>query len=574
MNGAEHRWAAALLLASGLAAAQWLRAEALPQLAIRVMPRVTVTNAEPLRLGFQMGFVEGGAGGLRAECFDAKAVDAGMRALPGMKAETDPDTGHTVYTFENRSDQPQGVTLTAATLRKEVAYTVRITCRHVKGSGALRFVFAPVGGKKGEETSERVTYRGVSVKEKSFAVKPRWDGDYRCCFLIEPGAEVEFHALSMVPDDAESGWNREALTALRAIGAGALRWPVTAEGPGFYNWYDGVGSNALRGAEGSGLGKASQYDFGTAEFVAFCRLVGAEPQIRVPVFLPGCADARVPDLAAGVQLAADWVAYCNATDDHPLAELRRRHNHPLALGVKRWELAVPAGGAVSEKVLAETYRAYAAAMKAEDPTIQICDSRDLPLLTPLRDRYVGQVMGRLASGDAAERVYYGDWYETLSVANAALVRLQRGRSGALGVPFFSEQTLRRVPYARTMLSEPGVMMAVINRFPALALLAVEGSLVEEDAPFKVLAAKTEDPKTLIVFIYNSGVESRTVRVDLTALNRRFMFWLSDQVYANVSLPRKEEKMPFFHRQKVGAAMTQVVLCECPPASFTRLAVKE
>lgn len=558
----------------GLFFALGARTEQVEPLTIRVLPRVTVTNAEPLRLGFQMGLLEGSAGGLRAECFDEQAVAAGMRGLPDMTTERALDTGRSVYTFENRGDQPQGVTLTATTLRKGVTYTVRVTCRHLKGSGVLRFVFAPLNAKKGEETGERVTFRGVAVKEKSFSVKPRWDGDYRCGFLIEPRAKIEVHSFSMVPDDAASGWNREALTALRTIGAGVLRWPVMADGPIFYNWYDGVGPNALRHAARLGTGAKTRNDFGTVEFVAFCRLVGVEPQIRVPVFLPGCADAHVPDLAAGVQLAADWVAYCNATNDHALAELRRRHNHPEALNVKRWELAVPEGRTVPAQVLAETYRAYAAAMRAEDPSIQISDSRDRPFLVPLRDRYVEQVMRRLETCDAAEHAYYGGWYETLSVANAALARLQSVQNGAVCAPFFAEKVLNQVPYARTMLSESGLLLAVVNRFPALALLTVEGLSAEEDAPFKVLAAATEDPKTLVVFIYNSGAESRTVRLDLTELKRSFMFYLSDQLYANLTLPRNDVKVPVSHRQRAGAALTQVVLCECPPASFTRLVVKE
>jgi hypothetical protein len=569
MSGGKHRYEKVF---AGVFAVLWAGAAELEPLTVRVLPRVVATNGEPLRLGFQVGMLEGPAEGLRAECFEERGVDAAMRALPGVKVSSDPDTGRPAYAFENTGERPAGVALVASALRRGVGYTVRVTCRHVKGPGVLRFVIAPSDGKTDEETGGCVAVKSGTVEERSFAVKPHRDGDYRCGFRIDPGTEMEFRAFSMVPDDAEAGWNREALTALRKTGAGVMRWPA-AEGLVFYNWYDGVGPNALRRAAWPGAQAGDRHDFGTVEFVAFCRLVGAEPVIRVPVFLPGWTDARVPDQAAGVQLAADWVAYCNATNDHPLAALRRRHKHPDALGVKRWELTVPEGGAFSPDALAEMFRTYAAAMKAEDSSIRIDFSRDVRL-APLRDRYVAEVTRRLESGDAAERAYYRGWYETLGVAHAALARLRNGADGAVCAPFFCEQVLNRVPYARNMLAEPGLLMAVVNRFPALTPLAVEGSPTGMEEPFNVQAAWTEDPKVLAVFLYNSGTEKRTVRVDLTALKKRFVFWLSDQVSADIAKPRKEPTVPVTYKQKAGAAITQVVPCECPPASFTRVVVKE
>ena len=593
-------------------------------LTVRVLPQSVATNGAPLRLGFQLGMFDGAENPLRAECFSEEAVDTGMQAPMSAagagvtaRAANDLDTGRRLYVVANRGKSPGGIAVVTSVLRKDVGYTVRVRCRRVGGSGTLRFGFSPVGGVTEKETKERVSVKGDVAVDKVFTVKPHRDGVFQCAFRIEPGSEMEFRAFSMMPDDAELGLNREALTAVSNIAPGVLSWPM-ANGAGFYNWYDGVGPRELRHAEAAGNAEAGGHAFGTEEFVAFCRLVGAEPLVRVPLFMPGCADSRIPDLSAGVRLAADWVAYCNGTNGHPLAVLRARHGHAGALGVRCWELAVPEGCAVSADALAETCRAYAVGMKAEDPAICVGVSADTlekvghvlrragdvvdfvscsatgtcgfirsyncghgarvavadTVLRPLRDRYVSQIMQRLERGDAAERSYYAEWYETLGVASAALERLRRGADGVTCALFESGQLLHQVPYARNMLTEKGLLLAFINRFPALTPLASEGAPTEADAPFRVLAAWTEDPHALVVFVYNSGPEARLIRLDLTALQKSFVFWLSDQIAADITHPRTAPTMPVFHRQKAGAALTQMVRCECPPASFTRIVVKE
>ena len=593
-------------------------------LTVRVLPQAVATNGAPLRLGFQVGMLGGSGSPLGAECFSEEAVDTCMQtpmAATGggvtARAVNDLDTGHRLYVVANRGKSPGGIAVTTPLLRKEVGYTVRVSCRRVSGSGTLRFGFSSLGGSAEKETKERVSVKSDVAADKVFAVKPHRDGVFQCSFRIEPGSEMEFRAFSLMPDDAESGWSREALEAVRSIGPGVLRWPVVS-GLGFYNWYDGVGPRELRHAGAPATRESGGRNFGTAEFVAFCRLAGAEPLVRVPLFLPGCADPRIPDLSAGVRLASDWVAYCNATNGHPLAVLRARHGLAGALGVRSWELAEPEGGTATADVLAETCRAYAVGMKAESPSISVgvtvgtleavgavlrragdvvdfvsCGSTGAcgivqaynrehgtrvalaeTRLAPLPDRYVAQVLQRLGHSDAAERAYYAEWYETLGVASAALERLRRGADGVTCAPFEPVQMLHRVPYARNMLTEEGLLLALINRFPALTPLASEGAPTEADASFRVLAAWSEDPHALVVFAYNSGSEARVLRLDLTALKRRFAFWLSDQIAADITRPRTVPAVPIFHRQKAGAALTQVVPCACPPASFTRIVVKE
>ncbi len=530
---------------------------------VRVLPQAVATNNGAFRLGFQTGFLEGPGNPLRAECLTEANLEAGGRAT--AKRVTDPNTGFTYFEVANEEDCPRGVTLTSAVLRKGVGHTVRVRCRRIKGSSQLRFAFAPVGGDGKDVIEKSVSVKGDGFVDKSFTVTPRVDDAFRCTFQLSAGSEMALAGFSLVPDDAEAGWDSQSLEALRAIGPGVLRWPVQ-RGVGFYNWYDGVGPLGLRRAVSPMARPEDGHAFGTVEFIGFCRLVGAQPLLRVTVFQPGRTD--VPDLEAGIRLAADWVAYCNATNGHPMAALRARHGHAAALDVKRWELTTAEVGVPDAAVC----RAYAAAMKAEDAEIEVGVAREA--LAVVHDRYVAQVMRRLAEKDEVERVYYGKWYATLGMACAALGQLRLGAGGDLCTSLSPEQVLYRVPYAKYMLTEEGLLMALFNRFPAKTPLVTEGIHQKADEPLQVHAAWTEDLSALVVFVYNSGPEARTVRLDLTELRRHFGFWVSEQMAADITTRRAAQTLPVYRKQRAGAALTQVVLCEAPPASFTRIVVKE
>jgi len=532
---------------------------------VRVLPHVASTNGHPLRLGFQTGFLEGPSNPLRAECFSEASL--GVEGRVSVKAVSEAGAGPKRFRVANADDETRGVSLTTRILRRRIGHTIRVNVRRVEGRGALRFVFEPVGGTPEERTEKRVSVKGKEYVEKAFAVKPLKDGAYRCAFEIEPGSVMEFGGFSMLPDDAEEGWDHEALEALRLVRPCLLRWPDQEE-VGFYNWYDGVGPRTMRRAVSPMARAEDGHDFGTVEFVGLCRLLGTEPVMRVTVYHPGVKDDRVRDLAAGVQLAADWVAYCNAVDDRPLAKLRMRHGCAAALGVTRWELVTEKGGVPDASVC----NAYASAMRKEDPTLAV--SVGAPALMPVYDRYVTKVMARLSAGAEPDRRYYGAWFESLGMAYAAIERLRKNEAADLCTRFHPEQVLFRVTYARNMLTEAGLIMAMYNNCPAFMPLVTTGVPTEESGSFRVQAAWAEDDSTLVIFIYNSAVEPRTVRFDLTALRRRFGVWIADQLAADITARRVAQNVPVSRTQKAGAAVTQWLEYTAMPSSFTRILVKE
>lgn len=531
---------------------------------VRVLPAPLSTNVPPLRLGFQTGL--SGDVPLRAEGFlpESLGTDGGVT----LKTGVDPATGLTVFFAENTGKETAGLSLSTRVLRRKVGCTVSVACRFISGRTRLCFAFEPVGGLPEERVEKKISVKDRGTETCRFAVVPVNDGAYRCVFALEPGSVMAFSGFSLKPDDAEGGWSHPVLEALRNVGPWALRWPVETAS-GFYNWYDGVGPSAMRRAASPAARDVDEPVFGTDEFVGLCRLLNAEPVIRVTVFQPEFRSDRVPDSAAGIQLAADWVAYCNAAAPHPLAQLRERYGRPAPLDVKRWELVTPDGHVPDASVC----RAYAAAMTAEDPAVIVRPAA--PALAPRYDRYVAQVRQRLAVNDAA-RGYYGTWYDALGIAYAAMDALRRGTGRDLFTAFCPEQVLYRVPYAKNMVTETGVLFELFNAYPAQTALNVEGlSPDAADESVRVQAAWTADASTLVIFVYNSGVETRKLQFDLRALHRSFGFWIADQLAGDITRHRPTLRtVPVNRIRKAGAAITQWVACEAEPSSLTRILVKE
>ena len=92
-----------------------------------------------------------------------------------------------------------------------------------------------------------------------------------------------------------------------------------------YHWQDAVGSIHERKQKKNIIwGGVLRPEFGTAEFVMYCRRVGAEPMLCV-------------NMASGTpEEAGAWVEYCNGTEDTHYANLRRQHGYEEPFNVKYW----------------------------------------------------------------------------------------------------------------------------------------------------------------------------------------------------------------------------------------------
>lgn len=126
------------------------------------------------------------------------------------------------------------------------------------------------------------------------------------------------------PLSDEKGIRQDVLTACRELAPTILRFPggtVTS----IYHWEDYVGPIEQRKKMKNLIwGGMMCRQFGTGEYIEYCRKIGAEPMICV-------------NMPSGTpEEAAHWVEYCNCAEDTYYANLRRKHGYEEPFGVKYW----------------------------------------------------------------------------------------------------------------------------------------------------------------------------------------------------------------------------------------------
>ena len=126
------------------------------------------------------------------------------------------------------------------------------------------------------------------------------------------------------PLSGDNGIRLDVLEKCKELAPPILRFPGGTV-MGIYHWQDHVGPVENRkNMRNIVWGGMLCHEFGTAEFVEYCRKIGAEPMICVnmPTGTP--------------EEAANWVEYCNGTEDSYYANLRRSHGYDEPFNVKYW----------------------------------------------------------------------------------------------------------------------------------------------------------------------------------------------------------------------------------------------
>jgi alpha-N-arabinofuranosidase len=179
-----------------------------------------------------------------------------------------------------------------------------------------------------------------------------------------PGcAEGGLHDPSAATAD-EHGIRRDVSAAIAACRPGVVRWPGGCTGTS-YRWQDGVGPVGERPTKiDLHFGWPIHYDFGTVEFVDWCRRIGAEPHLNF-----GLATGTLEDAAA-------WVEYCNRPGGTHFADLRRAHGREAPLNVRYWQIGNEEYGPweighCSPAEYARTAREWAKAIRKVDPAVQL-----------------------------------------------------------------------------------------------------------------------------------------------------------------------------------------------------------
>lgn len=211
------------------------------------------------------------------------------------------------------------------------------------------------------QTNKEATV-SVDLSRKTDKISPMIYGQFieylgRC---IDGGIYEEGSPLS-----DENGFRKDVLTKVRELKTPLLRFPggtVTK----VYHWKDGIGPKAERPKRKNLIwGGINDNHFGTAEFVEYCRKIGAEPFLVI-------------NMATGTpEEASDWVEYCNGTEDTYFANLRRSHGYEKPFNVKYWgigneEYAVPDAGKHQNvnKYIEDSWQ-YIKLMKLQDSSLKI-----------------------------------------------------------------------------------------------------------------------------------------------------------------------------------------------------------
>jgi alpha-N-arabinofuranosidase len=221
----------------------------------------------------------------------------------------------------------------------------------------------------GGEVYDEAEIAGISGdwRKYEFVLRPRKaDPLARVALLVDGVGTLWVDQVSLMPGDAVNGVRADVLEKIKALRPAFIRWPggnVAQD----YHWEWGVGPRDQRPtwANLSWRNEPEPSDFGTHEYILFCREIGAEPTLVV----------NVEGRGATAEEAAAWVEYCNGPATSKYGAMRATNGHPEPFNVKYWEIGNEiwgdwVRGHSDAATYGRNYNRYHAAMRAVDPTIK------------------------------------------------------------------------------------------------------------------------------------------------------------------------------------------------------------
>ena len=272
-----------------------------------------------------------------------------------------------------------------------------------------------------------------------FKLKPV-NGLHAAVFRIlfnHPGI-VWIGGASLMPGDHIDGLRREVVELSKTMAPPLLRWP----GGGFsdtYDWRVAIGPRDQRPPHTVGVyanldgydSRVDPSDFGTDEFIHFCRLIGARPYITV-------------NFGSGSpELARQWVEYCNGPGNSEWGGRRASNGHPEPYNVKDWGvgneswLSIESGHSTPEGY-AVYFNQFADAMRKADSGLQIVAVGDTLDSTGKWNEMVARISGQHA--DLLSIHYY---YALSFLSPFYLNHPVEFYRSVVAAPIFVEQTLRQ-----------------------------------------------------------------------------------------------------------------------------------
>ncbi|MFB3777461.1 MAG: alpha-N-arabinofuranosidase [Bryobacteraceae bacterium] len=254
--------------------------------------------------------------------------------------------------------EPHGIQQSRLRLGRGKSYVGRV---YLAGEAGAKVVVRLVWG-PGPGDSQAVTIPPLSREYQKFPLAFTSPVDTQEARLEILGTGVgTFHVgtVSLMPADNMQGFHASMIRLFRDAGFKMAKWPGGNFVSG-YDWMDGIGDIDKRPPRGR-----ESNDVGLHEFVAFCRLLGAEPDLTIN---SGFGSARE---------AAEEVEYCNCPATTRLGKLRADNGHPEPFNIRLWcignEMYGPWQlGRMSLNQYWEKHNRIVEAMRKVDPTIKVC----------------------------------------------------------------------------------------------------------------------------------------------------------------------------------------------------------
>jgi len=176
-----------------------------------------------------------------------------------------------------------------------------------------------------DRAAKTLTFKGDKYSKHEFTFTAAQGGETNGVLEIRVlNGDVLLGPPSLMPADNVNGMRADTLALLKQLNGRVYRW-LGGNFVSGYDWRDGIGDRDRRPPRKNPAWTGVEHnDFGTDEFIAFCREIDTEPMIAVNT---GFGDAYS---------AGQWVEYCNSGAKTIAGGWRAKNGNPQPYGVKYW----------------------------------------------------------------------------------------------------------------------------------------------------------------------------------------------------------------------------------------------
>ncbi|MDQ8185172.1 alpha-L-arabinofuranosidase C-terminal domain-containing protein [Pelagicoccus sp. SDUM812002] len=209
-------------------------------------------------------------------------------------------------------------------IKEGLAYPGYLWVKPIGGSAEVE-VSLNWGDGEDQKRSQVIKFSGKKYAKKDFAFTPDETTSQGASLAVRVlSGTIQLGTLSLMPGDNINGMRSDTIELLKELDSPIYRWPGGNFVSG-YDWRDGIGDRDRRPPRTNPAWTGVEHnDFGTDEFLAFCRLLETEPMIAANT---GFGDAYS---------AKQWVEYANGDTSTIGGSWRAENGNKKPYDVEYW----------------------------------------------------------------------------------------------------------------------------------------------------------------------------------------------------------------------------------------------